>query len=557
MSSTFFLTLTLTLVSQPLPSLWNFKSFYTNLYDSSFSFETYAIADMVYTASDASTLANDILSLFILIGEDLPSFTACCAVTFILSKMYSNRSVNNLVSQILLIIKRAIFVNMMYAALYYVIRLVLLHLVSNYCQTKYWITPAAYNFFVNDQQVFFSITFSFFIILVFVALHSFLETNTNLNEILPEIPVLTFLVACFSFILFEVTDFGLFIVCLEGFSLTLYVLASSSRTYGGVSASIKYFVFGTLGSIFLYWGGLGIFELSSTMKLDTIKELTEVYSSNIINDANVYSNLVWSQNCILLGFLIKLGAAPLHQWIADVYSGVPLFVTAFYATFVKSVLFILFLQFATSFASVKEIEYAALLSLAIGCFGALRQVEIKRFLAYSSITHTGYLLMGDLTSSYVYLITYVAASILFFSVLLSLNLNSKEFIYLFDLRYIGHSNQLARIVLIIALASMAGLPPFAGFYGKMAVWVSLIEDIYLFNDTWSYILFITNILISLISMFYYAQVMCILFVNNENITEVVVTKNNTMSLLQLLTGVSLTFWTFLMPYIFTSLQLTS
>jgi NADH-quinone oxidoreductase subunit N len=555
MNNNYFSILSFKLLSQSLPSSLDLRPLYLSFYDDSFPLETRKIEDMIYTTSNVSTLVNDVLSFFAYIGEDLPAITSCFVIIFILSKMYSSKATLNLTAQILSIIKCVFFVNILYIALYHVIRLVLLYLVPHYYQTKYWIVPAVRNFFVNDQHAFFSITFSFFVIAVFVVLHFHLATKENFNEPLPEVPVLTFLVACFSLMLLEVADFGLFIVCLEGFSLTLYILASSSRTYGGISASIKYFVFGTLGSILLYWGGLGIFELSSTMKLDTIKELTETYSS-LIDDANIYFKLTWTQNCILLGFLIKLGAAPLHQWIADVYSGAPLFVTAFYATFVKLVLFILFLQFATSFVSAKEIEYAALLSLIVGCFGALRQVEIKRFLAYSSITHTGYLLIGDLTSTYVYLITYMVASILFFSVLLNFNLNSKEFIYLFDLRYIGQSSQLARVGLVTALASMAGLPPFAGFYGKMVVWISLIEDIYLFNDIWSYILFAVNIFISLISMFYYVQVMCILFINNENIVETVVTKNNTMTMLHSFIVISLTFWTFLMPHIFTGLQLT-
>jgi NADH-quinone oxidoreductase subunit N len=147
-----------------------------------------------------------------------------------------------------------------------------------------------------------------------------------------------------------------------------------------------------------------------------------------------------------------------------------MFITAFYSTFVKLVLFVLFLKFAFSFISTKEIEYAAIFSLIVGCFGTLRQVEVKRFLAYSSITHTGYLLMGDLSAAYVYLVTYLLASLMFFSVLINFQLNSKEPIYLTDLRFVGQLNSsLPRIILTVSLASMAGLPPFAGFYGKMSI----------------------------------------------------------------------------------------
>lgn len=548
------------MLSQPLPSYLQLKSLQFSFFDDSFPLETRLPSDFTYLSNSISTLLNDVLSVFVFVGEELLAILVCIGLVFLFSKMYSKQSSNIIVSKLLETVKRLLLLNGLYLITYNAIRIGLFYLPSYY-QTKHWLTPSVRNYFVNDSQVFYTFTISFFILFVFAALHTFINSLKSFNEFSPEVPILTFLVACFSWSLLEISNFGLFIVCLEGFSLTLYILATVGRTYGGISAAVKYFVFGTLGSVFLYWGGLGIFELSSTMQLDTIKELTKLYCNNSELNAN-YFNLIWAQNFILLGFLIKLGAAPLHQWVADVYAGVPLFVTAFYSTFVKLVLFILFLQFATNFVSSKEIEYAALTSLIIGCFGTLRQVEIKRFLAYSSITHTGYLLMGDLTSVYVYLVTYVIASILFFSVVLNIKLNSKEILYLSDLRFIGQSrSQLDRIVLTVTLASMAGLPPFAGFYGKMTVWMSLIEDIYLFNDTWSYILFIANILTSLIAMFYYAQVMCILFVNNESVKKTVVTSNQvcsnkTIIIFKTLGVIILTFWTFIMPYLFTILQTT-
>lgn len=201
-----------------------------------------------------------------------------------------------------------------------------------------------------------------------------------------------------------------------------------------------------------------------------LPELLNQSMDRIDINPGTYTKVTLTQSLILVGFLIKLGAAPLHQWVADVYAGVPLFVTAFYSIFVKLVLFILFLRFALSFASAKEVEFAALASLVIGCFGTLRQVDIKRFLAYGSIAHTGYLLMGDLVATYTYLATYVLASLLFFSILLSARINGRELIYLADLRFLGQSSNLMdRTILVVVLASMAGLPPFAGFYGKMLV----------------------------------------------------------------------------------------
>jgi len=147
---------------------------------------------------------------------------------------------------------------------------------------------------------------------------------------------------------------------------------------------------------------------------------------------------------------------------------VPLFITSFYSIFVKFILYVLFLKLAYYFNSSAEVEYAALLSLAVGCLGTLRQVELKRFLAYGSITHIGFLLTGDLNSSLMYLSSYVLASFAFFSVLLNLKVNNKEVSHLSDLRFLV-SNQLERSLLVVSLSSIAGLPPFSGFYGKIII----------------------------------------------------------------------------------------
>lgn len=502
------------LTLQSLPSNLNLLDFQSlfQIFNDSFPLEELLLLDFIISGHNVSTFWNDALFIFASLNEELLSILLCTVLVFIFSSIYSNNSNPTLVSKILKILNIIVVVYFIYLSSFYVIRLLLIHYLNYNDQTKYWSIPANQEFFVNNEQVFANMVINLFIFSLLVAAIGLININ-NTTIYSPEVPILIFLVACFSWSLVGINNFGLFIICLEGFSLTLYILATAERTYGGISAAVKYFIFGTFGSILFYWGSLGIFEITATMSISNIKEF--ILNHDNLSNYTDNINLLWLQTFIILGFLVKLGAAPTHQWVADVYSGVSLSVTLFYATFVKAVLFILFLQLTVSLAEIKEVEYAAVLSLAIGCFGALRQVEIKRFLAYSSITHTGYLLMGDLIASYIYLVTYLLASLLFFSVLLSVKLNNKELIYLADLRFIGQASQLHRTALVISLASMAGLPPFAGFYGKMAVWISLIEDIYLFNDSWSYILFVFNILTSLVSMFYYAQVMCMLFVNNE------------------------------------------
>jgi NADH:ubiquinone oxidoreductase subunit 2 (subunit N) len=110
-----------------------------------------------------------------------------------------------------------------------------------------------------------------------------------------------------------------------------------------------------------------------------------------------------------------------------------------------------------------------MLSILVGSILTLRQLEIKKFLAYSSITHVGFMLIGDLQSSLLYVLVYVASTLLMFSILLSAKSKGFDLNYLSDFRHLKISHPLQLLYLIIALASMAGLPPFAGFYGKFLI----------------------------------------------------------------------------------------
>lgn len=516
----------------------------------------------------SSTLISTILTLFINAQEYLPNFMAVVVLTVLFGHLYSKANSASLLNHVTKLAQCFWLIGVLYYSFYLLIRFMFIsfsfqELTS---ETGLRLNSIAYESYLHSEQTYYSHVMGLVFLIVLAGLHLFINSLlVNSTQISPEVPVMTYLVACFAWALLDLEDFALFLVCLEGFSLTLYILATVGRLYGGISAAIKYFVFGTLGSILLYWGGISTFELTANMNINQLSDLLNVSIENAEANSNIYSKALLAQSFILLGFLIKLGAAPLHQWIADVYAGVPLFITAFYSIFVKLVLFILFLKFAVNFASSKEIEFAALLSLVVGCFGTLRQVEIKRFLAYGSIAHTGYLLMGDLTATYVYLATYILASFVFFSVLLTIKLNNQEFIYLSDLRFVGQSsNLLDRTILVIVLASMAGLPPFAGFYGKMLVWTSLMEDIYMFNDTWSFVLLLANLLTSLIMMFYYMQVMNTLYVNDEQVEDHIVTTDirvpestlniDMITVVQYFGVVLLVLWTFVMPQFLTTLN---
>lgn len=192
-----------------------------------------------------------------------------------------------------------------------------------------------------------------------------------------------------------------------------------------------------------------------------------------------------------------------------------MYVTAFFSIFVKFVLFVLFVNIAVYFSCDALLKLFVIASLLIGCFMSVRQAQLKRLLAYSSIVHVAFLLMGDFSSSLLYLLTYITTALLLFSVLLSVRLAGKELIYLGDMRLIGKSNYFQIFCLTVSLASSAGLPPFAGFYGKLLVWSSLMEDIYLSNANYLYAFLATSAAISLITIYYYMRVVAYLFVGDE------------------------------------------
>jgi len=140
-----------------------------------------------------------------------------------------------------------------------------------------------------------------------------------------------------------------------------------------------------------------------------------------------------------------------------------------FATLVKLILFILFIRIAYIFPVNSIVDFIVICSLVIGCYMTLKQTEIKRFVAYGSIVHVAFLFMGDISSSLIYLFLYILATLVFLSTISSVRINNKELIYLSDLRLLKQAGFNYVILLASSVFSLAGLPPFAGFYGKFVV----------------------------------------------------------------------------------------
>ena len=354
-------------------------------------------------------------------------------------------------------------------------------------------------------------------------LHSKYYTNTLEFIILIQISI------ALAMTIVTAINLVVILLALEGFSLILYILTTIDRTYGGITAAAKYFSYGTLGSVLLFWGVVHIYTIVPVTEWLHLEEIFSLINSEI--NSQVEISLDFATGLIILGLLIKFGAAPFHQWVADVYSGSHLTVTLFFSTIVKFIIFIIISRIALITSSSDLIDLTAALSLIVGTIMTLRQLEIKRFLAYSSITHVGFILMGDFSSAIVYILLYICSSFLFFSVLLTINSGNKELVYFSDISKVKNSGYWSPLLLTISLLSMAGLPPFAGFFGKFMVWNSLLEDLYIYNDFTTCVLLITSIVLSLITIFYYARLLIYIFVNNDETSEedIHIKKLNTIS----------------------------
>lgn len=377
------------------------------------------------------------------------------------------------------------------------------------------------------------------------------------NSSFPEFILLFTIMVFLSFIMTSSTNFMLTLLALEGISLSSYIAASTDRSYGGIIASAKYYSFGTLGSIFILWGIINFYALTATVSYKSI--FATIWHFSVFNNT---APLLFPSSLVIAGFIIKLGVTPFHTWVADVYAGSHIFITAIFSTFVKFVLFTTFLRIALYVNDGPTTSILAALSLSMGCFETLKQIEIKRFVAYSSIVHTGFILIGDLSSSLVYLLTYMLTNLLLFSVLINNPINGKEIIYFHDLRYLKHGNSYNFMLIIISLSSAAGLPPFAGFYAKYMTWLSLIEDIRMFNDPLAYCLLLLSFFLSLVTAFYYMRVIIYMLIGQESdaVTvknvyyaikdlKLLSSSNSIPSLLSIFLAVILCLWTFLHKYV--------
>ena len=320
------------------------------------------------------------------------------------------------------------------------------------------------------------------------------------------------------FLMASSTNLLMIFISLETVSLTSYILAGFlTHNPRSSEAAFKYITYGAVASGTMLFGLSLIFGMTGTGDLAQISgRLTELLAAGDITPLAVLIAITF----VLAGVGYKIASVPFHMWSPDVYEGAPIPITAFLSVASKSAGFALFIRFFYAGFGNTELMQAvdwpfmlaivSALTMTVGNLAALPQQNVKRLLAYSSIAHGGYLLMGGvlLTSQGIgailfYLVVYLFMNLgAFYVVVLIANEVGSEMVE--GYRGLSSRAPLVAWAMVIFLVSLAGIPPFAGFFGKWILFTAVLEQGY-------YWLAFVGLLNSVVSLYYYARIVKAMF----------------------------------------------
>jgi NADH-quinone oxidoreductase subunit N len=370
-----------------------------------------------------------------------------------------------------------------------------------------------FNMFVNlDFTLYIKIFLLLGSMMALLVSRKYLE-HTGLNRF--EYPVLVMLSTIGMMFMISANDFLSVYIGLELQSLCLYVLASFNRDSRVSSeAGLKYFVLGALASGLFLFGCTFVYGYAGSTNFTVLRAF--LGSSDTVSIFGLVG-LVF----IIVGFCFKISAVPFHMWTPDVYEGSPTPVTAFFSIVPKVagvaiLLRVLFDAFGSIYIQWQQIFYViSILSMLLGAFAGMWQTDFKRLMAYSSIGHVGYMLIGVVSGSefgirgvLYYLAIYLFMNIGAFAVMISLRNNNKPVSHLSDLSGLSQGQPLHAAMLAIFMFSMAGIPPLAGFFSKFYIFVAAI-------DANLYVLAVIGVLSSVVSAFYYIRIVKLIYFDQE------------------------------------------
>lgn len=332
-------------------------------------------------------------------------------------------------------------------------------------------------------------------------------------------------------IMVSYTNMTMLFLGIEILSISMYILAGSKKDdLGSNESAFKYLIMGAFATGFLLFGITLIY--GSTGSFD----LTEISNFVTSHQGTVPSIFYAGVLLMLIGLSFKVSAAPFHFWAPDVYQGAPTVITAFMATIVKTAAFAAFLRlFSTSFASVNDtwvniVWVMAALTLLIGNITAVMQTSTKRMLAYSSVAHAGYMLLALLAGN-----SYSSSAILFYTTaysigsiatfcILNIVTNAKGNDSVDSFNGLGKSNPMLAFVMTIALLSLAGIPPTAGFFAKYYIFTAA------FQSGFTGLVLIA-IVASLVGVYYYFRIIIAMYFKESNDETIAIQLNHKILLI--------------------------
>ena len=325
-----------------------------------------------------------------------------------------------------------------------------------------------------------------------------------------EFPVLIILATLGMLIMISANDLIAVYMGIELQSLALYVIAAIQRdSTKATEAGLKYFILGALSSGMLLYGASLVYGFTGTV------ELAKIAQAAGGGDASL--GLIFGLAFLIAGFAFKVSAVPFHMWTPDVYEGAPTPITAFFAAAPKIAAMAVFIRvLVQGFPAITTewqqiVVFVSIASMVLGAFAAIGQTNIKRLMAYSSIGHMGFALVGlaagseaGVSGTIIYLAIYLAMTLGTFACILGMRRSDAAVEEIDDLAGLARTDGLKALILAALLFSLAGIPPLAGFFGKYFVFLAAIE-------AELYPLAVIGVLASVVGAYYYLRIIKIMY----------------------------------------------
>nr|YP_010003126.1 NADH-ubiquinone oxidoreductase subunit 2 [Ulva torta]AZP40238.1 NADH-ubiquinone oxidoreductase subunit 2 [Ulva torta] len=345
-------------------------------------------------------------------------------------------------------------------------------------------------------------------------------------------------------------NFLTFYLSIELQSLSFYMLAAMrSKTEASAEAGLKYFILSAFSSAILLLGITLIYAAIGSQNFADLSIIINYFYSAFDTNADLGLEFLRGGSpvslgiglaCVCISLLFKLAAAPFHLWVADVYEGSPTAITAFFAITAKIAAASALIRILELHITIFELlPFIAILSLVVGSFSAMRQVKLKRLIAFSGVANVGWFLLALITGQWdllvVHLVVYILLSVCLFSIFVlplfrthpnleyrqRIKQNNSEHMidhgtdsltikYISDLNQLNKTNPGLALALVIALFSLAGIPPFAGFYSKYLIINAL-------TQTEQYLTLSIALGCAILSAFYYIRVIKTIYFTNTGV----------------------------------------